>query len=32
MPFEGKKRESLPNRELRAASQSRHLEKVLSLT
>jgi predicted transposase YbfD/YdcC len=31
MPFEGKKRKSLPKRELRAASQSTYLEKLLSL-
>lgn len=31
MPFEGKKRKSLPKRELRAASHSDYLEKLLSL-
>lgn len=31
MPYEGKKRKSLPKRELRAASQSDYLEKLLSL-
>jgi predicted transposase YbfD/YdcC len=31
MPFEGKKRKSLPKRELRAASQTSYLENLLSL-
>jgi hypothetical protein len=31
MPYEGKKRKSLPKRELRAASQNEYLEKQLSL-
>ena len=31
MPFEGKKRKSLPKRELRAANQNSYLEKLLSL-
>lgn len=31
MPYEGKKRKSLPKRELRAASQTDYLEKFLSL-
>ncbi len=31
MPFEGKKRKSLPKRELHVASQTSYLEKLLSL-